>query len=849
MANLFAIDFGTYRCTMAWMGPEGPTVIVGPDGEPSIPSVVAFTDDGVIVGREALEQAADNPETTVFSVKRLLGRKLQSPEVQWLQGSYPYPVVAAANGDAHIHIAGRDYSPEEIVSYLLEHLRRVAEERLGGAVEAVIAVPSFMDELGRRALLSAAKLAGLRVKSLMSATSATAIMCGVGDPRKVAVLDVGAGGFDVSLLSTDPKGLTVLANTGDPLLGGDDVDRRMAAEWLAAQAERTGHDLSGDPVVVQWTLRRAQSVKHELSYRTKTEAVLQPVVTSTGDKVAIQVPEMTRDDLADLVVDDMARLLEPCNWAFEDAQLKPKRIKAVYVVGGMARMPAVQDAVEVLFSKTPMTLGNADHIVALGAARHGASLVSGGEGPALREVLGGTVGLKVSGGRFEPVVRRNQPTPCQESRVFRTARADQDRIVFEVFQGECELAADNAYVGRFVVDSLRNQRQFETLFRIDRNGLLHVAFVDGRTGIRKDAKLQFAGGLTDQELTKLRQARAQRRRKRPTADVMRTPAHDRGPRTLTPRPESVLRSKAPQTRPFTTDAEQAEGAGPLEMEDDSLIGSVLDGRYVVEEILGEGGMGRVYKARHQVLDKFFAIKVLHPELAASRVLADRFIEEARSASSIKSPHVIDISDFGALDDGTGYFVMEYLEGKSLRQVLGDKGPLNEQTIAAIGSQVAVGLGRAHRLKVTHRDLKPANVMVLREEGQVRCVILDFGIAKRPTSDSRRAVTRAGVRVGTPEYMAPEQIDDRAVDGRTDIYALGVMLYEMAAGRRPFVAESNAELLMSQMYEPPPPIGEINPRADCSPVLEAIIRRCLEKEPDARYSSAIDLANELATLDE
>lgn len=847
MATLLAIDFGTHRCSMAYMGPEGAKVITSQSGAPNIPAVVAFTSQGVVAGQDAVDQAVTNPEGTVFSIKRLLGRKFQSPEVQWLAGSFPYPIVASDNGDAHLHVAGRIYSPEEVASYLLEHLRELAESQLGGPVEAVITVPSFMDELGRRALLTAAKLAGLRVKLLLSATSAAAMMC-LGDRRQtLAILDLGAGGFDVALVGADPKGMTVMATAGDPMLGGDDIDRRLAAAWLLGQAERTGEDLSGDPVVLRWVLEQARAVKHELSYKQKTEAMLKPLVTSSGAKAMVQIPEMTRGQLADLVAEDTGRLLEPCHWAFEDAQIKPRKIKAVYVVGGMARMPAVQDAVETMFSQSPRTLGNADHIVALGAARCAAAIFGKGEdATTLREVLGASVGLKVSGGRFEPVIRRNQPTPCTESRVFRTARADQDRIVFEVFQGECEMAADNAYVGRFVVDNLRNQRQFETMFRVDRNGLLHVGFVDARTGIRKDAPLQYAGGLSDKQLAKLRTERATRRRRRPTDQrIAHSPAPKRPPVTLTPRPEGMLRSKPPQTRPFQSDP--SASSGPIEMDDDSLIGSELDDRYVIEAILGEGGMGRVYRAKHKMLGKRFAIKVLHPELAASKSLARRFIEEARSASSIKSPHVIDISDFGALADGTGYFVMEYLDGPSLQDVLDADRHLALTKLVAIGSQVARGLYKAHELKIVHRDLKPTNVMIVHPDEAMRCVILDFGIAKHPTSDSRSAVTRAGIRVGTPEYMAPEQIDDRAVDGRTDIYALGIMLYELSAGRRPFDAESNAELLMSQMYEPARPVKEVNPRADCPPELQAILDKCLEKNPDDRYSTALEVAKALEAL--
>ena len=303
-------------------------------------------------------------------------------------------------------------------------------------------------------------------------------------------------------------------------------------------------------------------------------------------------------------------------------------------------------------------------------------------------------------------------------------------------------------------------------------------------------------------------------------------------------------------------AVQATPAAPpadpstIEVGADSLVGTVLGDRYQIEEIIGEGGMGRVYLAQHKLLGKRFALKVLHPELAANRELAERFVREARAASSIESDHVVDISDFGLLPDGTGYFVMEYLDGKDLEERLDDEGPQSADFTRRIGVQVADAIRGAHAETIVHRDLKPSNIVIAQRKGKDFCKILDFGIAKSPTSDSggsgQTLVTQVGVMMGTPHYMAPEQIDGE-VDPRSDIYALGIVLFEMLAGNPPFDAESIAELLAKQKWSAPPSIHEAYADADCPPELEAVVRKCLEKKPEDRYQEAGEVIEALEAL--
>jgi serine/threonine protein kinase len=279
---------------------------------------------------------------------------------------------------------------------------------------------------------------------------------------------------------------------------------------------------------------------------------------------------------------------------------------------------------------------------------------------------------------------------------------------------------------------------------------------------------------------------------------------------------------------------------------DSLVGTTIGGRYIIESIIGEGGMGRVYLARHNVLDKNFAIKVLHPSLAAHREISGRFVREARAASSIESDHVVNISDFGTLEDGVAYFVMDYIRGKTLRDEIRDNGPLPYKDVASIGTQIALGLSEAHVKNIVHRDLKPPNILISRREsGPIQVKILDFGIAKCPTSDSGEALTLQGTVLGTPYYMAPEQVRNVEIDGRADIYTLGIVLYEMMTGECPFVGEATAHVMAQQIFYTPPPVREAVPGILCSAELEAIIGRCLEKEPAKRFQTARELAQALA----
>ncbi len=866
MSKAIGIDIGTFGCRMAIIDSDEPRVIEGPDGTPATPTTVALGHE-LLVGGAAEELALQHPDRTITTFMRLLGRKFHSPEVDWLRTCCPYTIVAAPNGDAHVHVEGRDYSPQELLSHVLERMKGAAERRLSDTVgDAVISVPACYDDLQRRAVLHAAELANLSVSGLVNNVAAIAVAHAAGKMsiRRLAVVDFGAGCMDVGLVDLNGSEVDTLAVAGHQMLGGDDIDRRLMLHFVDTFEEATGVDATEDPGALVRLRHRALVAKQELSHRSKSSAISVPkLLRQDGQWHGFEHPGVSRRRLVELIAEELASVKEPCFWVFEDAGLGTDDIDEVICVGGITRMPAVQSAIKYLFRNKPKRPDDADLLCAYGAARFAASRAGQWGKVRCKDVIGATTGIKVRGGKQLSVIGRNTDVPCREVRMFQTTGGRQDAAVFELYQGENELATDNTYLGRFAIKDLPSEGKFPVAFRADESGILSVLRVDPRTGHEADIPITLSGGLTPDDLGELRRERVARTQPTvpPIPDLQRPPSREtpvvsvkmstktdrvsveESPSRLFRRARPGTYSDAPTiARPPPPPTK--EERGPIEVGADSLVGTTLGGRYVIESIVADGGMGRVYRARHKLLKKRFAIKVLHPELAASRDIAERFVREAQAASSIQSDHVVDISDFGLLEDGTGYFVMEYLDGNTLEQIIDKRGPLPSPMTRSIGIQVADGLRGAHEEHIVHRDLKPANIVLMeRPDHPFFCKILDFGIAKNPTSDSSTLITRVGVMMGTPHYMAPEQIDGH-VDSRSDIYALGLLLFEMTTAQPPFDAESVAELLAKQKWQEPPKVHDVCPTADCSAELEAVIRRCLEKDPNDRYQSAKEAAEVL-----
>ncbi len=941
MSDAVGIDLGTSHACVAVVVDGVPRVVPTRRGTLIEPACVAFGRKGPIFGEEAQRASIEIPEATIFSFIRLLGRKFYSPEVDWLRACSPYDVIAAPNGDAMVHARGRDFSVQEVVSYLIEHLKARAELELERPIRtATIAIPANFDELQRRAVVHAARLAGLDDCELVHATTAAATQWASESETDqcLCLLSFGGGCFEVSLVNAGPKGVEVLATTGDPMLGGDDIDRRLVMRFLDHFQEEKGLDAAEDPKALAALFELARRVKHELTDKPRTGNL----EVSLGALGTFEHRSFSRRQLVELIAQELAGLKEPCRWAFEDAGLGTDDIHDVIALGGGMRMPAVKSVVKYLFRTEGTAMPNETTAVAMGAARiaHNRALAAAESSVAIpvHDIAVHSTGIKVRGGRFLPVVPRRMPMPCVIPKAFSSGA--QSRVVFELYQGENDLATENVYLGRITLDNI-HQGQFNVSFGLDDSGMLSVGQVDAN-GQRLPLDIQFAGGLTEDEMTVLSAQREDRglpssvpadssgrsrpstlrlqrgnaggaatrkkqvkRTRRGSEDDLEQPLRQTAARkvpSVLPKPPEAKLSKPPPPPKRSKPAlkETAASAGnkkpppppkrspppppkrnkpgkaesletpaisvrpaletppqpppdpnAIEVGADSLVGTVLGERYLIEEIIGEGGMGRVYLAQHKLLGKRFAIKVLHPELAANRELAERFVREARAASSIESDHVVDISDFGLLADGTGYFVMEHLDGKNLEERLDDEGPQSADVTRRIAVQVADAIRGAHAEKIVHRDLKPSNIVLAERKGKDFCKILDFGIAKSPTSDSgtgQTLVTQVGVMMGTPHYMAPEQIDGE-VDPRSDIYALGIVMFEMLAGNPPFDAESIAELLAKQKWSAPPKVHEAYVDADCPPELEAIVRKCLEKKPEDRFQDASEVIvalEELAT---
>ncbi|MCA9619511.1 MAG: Hsp70 family protein, partial [Myxococcales bacterium] len=680
--------------------------------------------------------------------------------------------------------------------------------------------------------------------------------------------------------------------------------RHLVAQMVGEFYDEHGYDLADSPSALQRLWEAARLAKHELSTAHTANRIELPHVTRIGG-----VPQhlsragFEREELDALAREEIERLAGPCRWVLEDSGMASEDIDEVLLVGGASRLPVVSDALDQLFHGRVRTAPQAEQMVAEGAARRAGLLRGELSGPHLHDVATVSLGIKVGEGRFRAIVERNQPIPRVETKRFQPTSGDYHRMVFELYQGEADLATENIYLGRLELRDVSGP--VEVAFAVDDSGLLSLtAETADRVSPPPSLSVQWSGGLLDEERDQLRIAasappkparpatptRVERSvspappnerpgetarpaapmpaaiplapfrvkgKERPTAPTIPgTPirgdtAHRDGPHRDGHRdgaPGSPPSSRPPQhSRPPSSPRDSLPApAGPMAVEADSLLGATLGGRYLIEAVVAEGGMGRVYRAKHEVLGRRFAIKVLHAELASNSEIADRFVREAQAASMIDSPHVVDISDFGRLEDGTGFFVMEFLSGKTLADHIEAKGALPLGELLDIGIQLTKGLAAAHALDIIHRDLKPENITLIERGGHRFCKIVDFGIAKSPTSDTNKRLTLAGTLLGTPHYMAPEQIDGEDVDARSDLYALGAVLFEMATGRTVFEADTVVNLLVHHKITPAPRATSLAPQP-IPEALDDLIASCLSKSPEERPASAKDVGEQLQAM--
>ncbi len=510
MGKVIGIDLGTTNSCVAVMDGKNAKVIENAEGMRTTPSIVAFSDDGErLVGQPAKRQAVTNPERTFFAVKRLIGRRYDDPMVEKDKKLVPYKIVKASNGDAWVEADGKTYSPSQISAFILQKMKETAEAHLGQKVDqAVITVPAYFNDAQRQATKDAGKIAGLEVLRIINEPTAAALAYGLDKSKTgtIAVYDLGGGTFDVSILEIGDGVFEVKSTNGDTFLGGEDFDMRLV-NYLADEFQKEqGINLRNDKLALQRLKEAAEKAKIELSSTTQTEINL-PFITADQSGPKHLTMKLTRAKFEALVSDLVEKTVEPCRKALKDAGLTAGEIGEVVLVGGMTRMPKIQEMVKQFFGKEPHKGVNPDEVVAIGAAIQAGVLQGDVKDVLLLDVTPLSLGIETLGGVFTRIIDRNTTIPTKKSQVFSTAEDNQNAVTIRVFQGEREMAADNKLLGQFdlmgIPPAPRGMPQIEVTFDIDANGIVNVSAKDKATGKEQQIRIQASGGLSESDIDKM----------------------------------------------------------------------------------------------------------------------------------------------------------------------------------------------------------------------------------------------------------------------------------------------------------------------------------------------------------
>ncbi len=516
MSKVIGIDLGTTNSCVSVMEGDKPRIIENSEGSRTTPSIIAYMEDGeILIGAPAKRQAVTNPKSTLYAVKRLIGRRFEDDEVQKDIDLMPFEIVKAENGDAWVSVRDEKLAPPQVSAEVLRKMKKTAEDYLGQDVaEAVITVPAYFNDAQRQATKDAGKIAGLEVKRIINEPTAAALAFGLDKTdkrdRKIAVYDLGGGTFDISIIEIadvdGEKQFEVLSTNGDTFLGGEDFDQRVIDHIIDEFNKQNGVDLSKDPIALQRIKAAAERAKIELSSSQQTELNEPYIAMSNGAPVHLAT-KLTRAKLESLVDDLIAGSIKPCEVALADAGLQTSEIDDVILVGGMTRMPKVQDAVKNFFGREPRRDVNPDEAVAAGAAVQGAVLSGDRSDVLLLDVTPLSLGIETLGGVMTKMIQKNTTVPTKYSQVFSTAEDNQPAVTVKVFQGEREIATSNKLLGEFNLEGIsaapRGTPQIEVTFDIDANGILHVSAKDKATGKENKVTIKANSGLSEDEINKM----------------------------------------------------------------------------------------------------------------------------------------------------------------------------------------------------------------------------------------------------------------------------------------------------------------------------------------------------------
>ena len=511
MSKVIGIDLGTTNSCVAAMDGGKPKVLENSEGANTTPSIVAFSDDGEqLIGLPAKRQAVTNPMNTFFAIKRLIGRRYDDPTVAKDKDLVPYTIVEGPNGDAWVEANGKKYSPQEISAFILQKMKKTAEDKLGETItKAVITVPAYFNDAQRQATKDAGKIAGLEVLRIINEPTAAALAYGLDKnegSKTIAVYDLGGGTFDISILEIGDGVFEVKSTNGDTFLGGEDFDMELVSYLAAEFKKESGIDLRSDKLALQRLKEAAEKAKIELSSSTQTEVNL-PFITADQSGPKHLTMKLTRAKLESLVETLIDRTRKPCEQAIKDANLKAADIDEVVLVGGMTRMPRVQQTVQELFGKEPHKGVNPDEVVAVGAAIQAGVLQGDVKDVLLLDVTPLSLGIETLGGVFTRLIDRNTTIPTKKSQVFSTAEDGQTAVTIKVYQGEREMAADNKSLGVFNLEGIppapRGMPQIEVTFDIDANGIVNVSAKDKQTNKEQSIRIQASGGLSDDDIDRM----------------------------------------------------------------------------------------------------------------------------------------------------------------------------------------------------------------------------------------------------------------------------------------------------------------------------------------------------------